>query len=82
MDSGAVEEQNKLEGELAPENQLAAGIQFAFCLFRNAPFPMLFTVVLRILRLLWFAMSWASALKTILPRSFGDLEAFLQSNVS
>ena len=83
MDSGAVEERNKLEGELTPENQLAAGIQFGVlpvqeCASSDAVHGGIENIDGRVVcEILSFGSQNDSA-----TFKFRNLEAFLQSNVS
>ena len=83
MDSGAVEERNKLEGELTPENQLAAGIQFGVlpvqeCASSDAVHGGIENIdVIVVCEILGFGSQNDSA-----TFKFRNLEAFLQSNVS
>ena len=83
MDSGAVEEQNELERELTPENQLAASIQFGVlpvlkCAVSDVVHGGIENIeVIVVCDVLGFGSQNDSA-----TLKFGNLEAFLQSDVS
>ena len=81
--SGAAEEQNELEGELSPENQLAASIQFGVLPVQELAVSDVVhggienIEVIVVCDVLGFSSQNDSA-----TFKFGNLEAFLQSNVS